>query len=275
MNEQAATINHAKDTLVDLAIRFGPRLLTALVILVVGLAVSRWLSRWLAGALNRRDLEPPIRLLLTRLVWLACITLFLVVALQNLGVELLPLIAGLSVVGAGVALATQGVLSNIVAGLTIIFAKPFRVGEYIAIAGVEGVVEEVSLFNTTLGHVDHSRVVVPNRKIVGEILHNYGTIRQLEVTVGVSYDTDLAVLLPLIHEVLQGNPRVLKEPAAVVGPVQLGDSSVGIAVKPWVLVQDQVTATGEIYAAVLHALRTRGVVIPVPQREVRLIGNQA
>jgi small conductance mechanosensitive channel len=275
MNEQAATINHAKDTLVDLAIRFGPRLLTALVILVVGLAVSRWLSRWLAGALNRRDLEPPIRLLLTRLVWLACITLFLVVALQNLGVELLPLIAGLSVVGAGVALATQGVLSNIVAGLTIIFAKPFRVGEYIAIAGVEGVVEEVSLFNTTLGHVDHSRVVVPNRKIVGEILHNYGTIRQLEVTVGVSYDTDLAVLLPLIHEVLQGNPRVLKEPPAVVGPVQLGDSSVGIAVKPWVLVQDQVTATGEIYAAVLQALRTRGVVIPVPQREVRLIGNQA
>jgi small conductance mechanosensitive channel len=275
MNEQAATINHAKDTLVDLAIRFGPRLLTAVIILVVGLAVSRWLSRWLAGALNRRDLEPPIRLLLTRLVWLACITLFLVVALQNLGVELLPLIAGLSVVGAGVALATQGVLSNIVAGLTIIFAKPFRVGEYIAIAGVEGVVEEVSLFNTTLGHVDHSRVVVPNRKIVGEILHNYGTIRQLEVTVGVSYDTDLAVLLPLIHEVLQGNPRVLKEPPAVVGPVQLGDSSVGIAVKPWVLVQDQVTATGEIYAAVLQALRTRGVVIPVPQREVRLIGNQA
>jgi small conductance mechanosensitive channel len=275
MNEQAATISHAKDTVVDLAIRFGPRLLTAVVILVIGLAVSRWLSRWLSVALNRRDLEPPIRLLLTRLVWLACIALFFIVALQNLGVELLPLIAGLSVVGAGVALATQGVLSNLVAGLTIIFAKPFRVGEYIAIAGVEGVVEEVSLFNTTLGHVDRSRVVVPNRKVVGEILHNYGTIRQLELTVGVSYDTDLAVLLPLIHEVLQGNPRVLKEPPAVVQPVQLGDSAVGIAIKPWVLVQDQVAATGEINAAVLQALRTRGVVIPVPQREVRLIGNQA
>jgi len=275
MNEQGATISHAKDTVVDLAIRFGPRLLTAVLILLVGLAVSRWVSRLLAAALNRRDLEPPIRHLLTRLIWLACIAFFLAMALQNLGVELLPLIAGLGVVGAGVALATQGVLSNVAAGLTIIFSKPFHVGEYIAIAGVEGVVESVSLFDTTLGHVDRSRVVIPNRKIVGEILHNYGRIRQLEMTVSVAYNTDLTVLMTLIKEVLQSNPRVLKDPPAVVQPVQLGDSSVGIAVKPWVLVQDQVPATGEIYAAVLHALHARGIVIPVPQREVRLIGSQA
>ena len=140
MNEQAATINHAKDALLDLAIRFGPRLLTAIVILLVGLGVSRWLSNWLATTLNRRDLEPPIRLLVIRLVWVACIAMFVIMALQNLGVELLPLIAGLGVAGAGLALATQGVLSNIVAGLTIIFSKPFRVGEYIAIAGVEGAI---------------------------------------------------------------------------------------------------------------------------------------
>jgi len=275
MQEEAATISHAKDTLVDLAIRFGPRLLTAIVILSVGLAVSRWVSRWLAATLNRRDLEPPIRLLLTRLVWLVCIAGFAIMALQNLGIELLPLIAGLGVAGAGIALAAQGVLSNLMAGLTIIFSKPFHVGEYIAIAGVEGVVQEVTLFDTILGHVDHSRVVIPNRKIVGEILHNYGRIRQLEMTVCVAYDTDLGVLMPLINEVLQSNPRVLKEPPPVVQPVQLGDSSVGIAVRPWVLVQDQVPVTGEVYAAVLQALRARGVVIPLPQREVRLIGGQA
>ena len=274
MNEQAATLSHAKDTVVDLVIRFGPRLLTALVILFVGLAISRWVSRWLAQTLNRRDLEPPIRVLLTRLVWLACITMFIVVALQNLGVELLPLIAGLGVAGAGVALATQGVLSNVVAGLTIILSKPFRVGEYIAIAGVEGIVESVSLFDTTLGHVDRSRVVVPNRKVVGEVLHNYGRIRQLDLTVGVAYDTDLGILITLIRDVLQNNPRVLKEPEAVIQPVQLGDSAVGIAVKPWVAVRDQVAATGELYTAVLAALRSCGVVIPVPQREVRLIGNR-
>jgi small conductance mechanosensitive channel len=275
MNDQAATVSHAKDTLIDLAIRFGPRLLAAVLILVVGVLVSGWLSRWVAQFLAHRELEPPLRLLLARVAWAFCFAIFALMALQNLGVELLPLIAGLSVVGAGVALATQGVLSNMVAGVTIIFSKPFRVGEYIAIAGVEGVVESVTLFNTTLGHVDRSRVVVPNRKVVGEILHNYGRIRQVEISLGVAYESDLGLVVDLIRGVLQANPRVLQDPQPVVQPMQFGDSSISIAVKPWVAVQDQVAATGEIYAAVLAALRARGVVMPLPQREVRLIGQPA
>jgi len=275
MNDQAATLSHAKDTLVDLGIRFGPRLLAAMLILVAGVIVSNWVSRGVTRFLGHRQLEQPVRLLLARLAWAFCFAIFALMALQNLGIELLPLLAGLGVVGAGVALATQGVLSNIVAGLTIIFSKPFRVGEYIAIAGVEGVVESISLFSTTLGHVDRSQVVVPNRKVVGEILHNYGRIRQLELSVGVAYDSDLGVVVDLIRGVLQANSRVLQDPQPVVQPTQFGDSSISIAVKPWVAVQDQGQATGEIYAAMLAALRARGVVIPAPQREVRLIGQPA
>jgi len=258
MNDNVATISHAKDTLVELAIRFGPRLLTALLIMIAGFFVSGWVSRWFMQFLGRWDLEPPLRLLMSRIAGAFCILLFALLALQNLGVELLPLIAGLGVAGAGVALATQGVLSNIVAGLSIIFSKPFRVGEYIAIAGVEGVVESITLFNTTLGHVDLSRVVVPNRKVVGEILHNYGNIRQVEVTIGVAYDSDLGTVVELIRTALQANPRVLREPEAIVQPMQFGDSAVSIAVRPWVAVQDQVAASGEIHAAVLAALRGRG-----------------
>jgi small conductance mechanosensitive channel len=110
-----------------------------------------------------------------------------------------------------------------VAGLTIIFTRPFRVGEYIHIAGVEGQVEAISLFSTTLNHTDRSRVVVPNRKIVGEILHNYGKVRQLNIVVGVAYDTDLNQALAVINEVLQANPRVLKEPAPVIQTIMLAD----------------------------------------------------
>jgi small conductance mechanosensitive channel len=276
MNEKATNFSHATDTLIDLAIRFGPRLLTALVILALGFAVSRWVSRWMAGALSRRDLEPPIRLLITRLVGAACFGLFAIMALQNLGVELLPLIAGLGVAGAGLALATQGVLSNVVAGLSIIFAKPFRVGEYIAIAGVEGVVETITLFNTTLTHVDRSLVIVPNRKIVGEILHNYGRIRQLDVNVAVAQGVDLGIPLRLIHVVLGANARVLQDPPAVVQPTQVSESSINIAVKPWVLVPDFGAASGEVYAGVLEAFREQGIATtPVSRREVRLVSNQA
>jgi small conductance mechanosensitive channel len=275
MNEQVATISHAKDTMLEMAIRFGPRLLTAILILVAGFIVGKWVSGWFAGVLERRQLEPPIRALFTRFVWALCVLLFAIMALQNLGVELLPLVAGLGVAGAGVALATQGVLSNVVAGLSIIFAKPFKVGEYIAIAGVEGAVESITLFSTTLMHADRSRVVIPNRKIVGEILHNYGRIRQIDLTVGVAYDTDLPAALAIIREVLAANPRVLADPAAVVAPLQLGESAVALAVRPWVLVEDQGAAGGEVCAAVLEAFRARGVVMPPPQREVHLRGGPA
>ncbi len=273
MNDQIKTISSVRDTLLDLAIRFGPKLLVAILILVAGAIASRWVSRWLLRMLGRLELEAPVRLLLARVAWAACFALFVIMALQNLGVELLPLIAGLGVAGAGIALATQGVLSNMVAGLSIIFAKPFRVGEYIEIAGVEGTVETITLFSTTLLHVDRSRVIVPNRKIVGEILHNYGRIRQLDVSVGVAYDTDLQAALGAVREVLANNARVLKDPVAVVQPVQLADSSVNIAVRPWVLIEDQGSATGEINAAILAALRARDIGIPFPQREVRLIGT--
>src|SRR5262249_27463514 len=150
-----------------------------------------------------------VRVLLGRVAWLFSMTLFVILALQNLGVELLPLIAGLGVAGAGIALATQGVLSNIVAGLSIIFTKPFHVGEYISIVGEEGTVESITLFNTTLGHLDRSRIVIPNRKITGEILHNFGHIRQLDLSVGVAYDTDLSLALALVDEVLRNNSLVL------------------------------------------------------------------
>jgi small conductance mechanosensitive channel len=275
VQDPIATIDQAKNTAIDLVIRFGPRLLAAVLILVAGVLVTRWLTRWLARGLNRLELEPPVRLLLVRVAWVICMALFCIMALQNLGVELLPLIAGLGVAGAGLALATQGVLSNLVAGLSIIFTKPFRVGEYISIVGEEGTVESVTLFNTTLGHVDHSRVVIPNRKITGEILHNFGQIRQLSVSVGVAYDSDLTAALGLIEEVLRNNSRVLRDPAPVVRTEALGDWSVTIGVRPWVTVQDFGPATSEINRAVLEIFRNRGVNMPVPQREVRVLGNGA
>jgi len=273
MNQQLASIDQIKNTVLDLAIRFGPKVLVATLILVAGVVVSRWVSRWFLRGLSRVELEPPVRVLLGRVVWALTLSLFVILALQNLGVELLPLIAGLSVAGAGLALATQGVLSNLVAGLSIIFAKPFRIGEYISIVGEEGQVTAITLFSTTLTHIDRSRVVIPNRKIVGEILHNFGNIRQLGLVVAVAYDTDLDSAVAAINEVLQSNPRVLKDPAPVVQTILLGDWSVSLGVRPWVAVQDYVAATGEINSAILEALRGRGIVMPFPQREVRLIGG--
>ena len=271
MNNGLDTFSQIKATLIDLAIRFGPKLLTAVLILAVGVFVANWCARASARALHRLELEPPVRLLITRLARLLVLGIFLIVALQNLGVELLPLIAGLGVAGAGIALATQGVLSNVVAGLSIIFTKPYRVGEYIAVVGVEGQVTAITLFHTELTHPDRSRLVVPNRKVVGEILQNFGHIRQCEVVVGVAYESDLSAALSAIRELVSSNARVLADPSPVVQISELADSAVQIAIKPWVAVTDYSTVSGDLNLSVAQDLRRRGMVIPYPQREVRLL----
>jgi len=275
MNDQLEAVDQVRRTAIDLAMKFGPKVLVAIIILAAGVFVGRWLGRATDRMLKGMHLEPPVRLLLVRIVRVVVLGLFAIMALQNLGVELLPLIAGLGVAGAGIALAMQGVLSNIVAGLTIIFTRPFRVGEYIAIVGVEGRVENISLFSSTLSHTDLSRIVIPNRKIVGEILHNYGSIRQLQVMVGVAYDTELSHALAVIDEALKLNTRVLKDPTPVIQIAMLADSSINIAVKPWTAVMDYVAVTGEVNRAIVESFRGRNIVIPFPQQDVRILSNVA
>lgn len=275
MDIHLSSIHHIRQQITDLLIQFGPRLLTAILIVVAGVIIGGWAERWLARALQRFDLEPPLRVLLSRITRGLVLLLFLVMALQNLGVQLLPLIAGLGVAGAGIALAMQGVLSNIVAGLSIIISKPFRVGQYIQVAGVEGRVEHVSLFSTILTHADRSTVVIPNRKIVGEILHNYGHIRQVSVQVGVAPDTDVAAALLVIEGVVLANPHVLKDVPPVIGVSSLAQSVVQISIQPWVSVDDYGPLTAELSRTILEALRANRINLGRAQHEVRLLPPQA
>jgi small conductance mechanosensitive channel len=275
MEEQLKFMDQVANVAIDMAIRFGPKLLVAVLILAAGFFAGHWAGRAIRRALAKFRLEPPVLALIERAAQIVVLGLFVIMALQNLGVELLPLIAGLGIAGAGIALAMQGVLGNVVAGLTIIFSRPFRVGDYISIVKEEGEVLEIKLFNTTLGHPDLSRVVIPNRKIVGEILHNYGKVRQHWIEVGVAYDTDIVVALRVTEEVLRANPRVLKDPAPVVRVVKLANSSVVITAAPWVNVPDYGVAGGELHQAILEEFRRRGIVIPFPQRDIRVVSSTA
>lgn len=264
-------IEQAQSAAIDLAVKFGPRAVAAIAILVAGFYIGRWVAGVLGKWLARLELEPPVRMLLERIALMFVVGLFAIMALQNLGIDLLPLIAGLGVAGAGIALAMQGVLGNLVAGLTIIFTRPFRVGEYVAMVGVEGRVEAIELFSTRLSHADGSMVVVPNRKIVGEILHNYGQVRQLDLAVVITRSAELERTLLLVREVVRTNPRVLPEPEPVIGVVLLADTSVKIAVKPWVAVPDFVAASGEINQAIVAALRGAGLHYPAPLNDTVVV----
>jgi small conductance mechanosensitive channel len=261
--------------IVDLFVRYGFQVLGAVVIMAVGALVARWIGGLINARLQRYTMEPPLRILIVRVARVVVMLLALLVALDKFGFQVAPLVAGIGIAGLGIGIALQGVFGNIIAGLTIIFTRPFRVGEYVELLGVHGEVMTIELFSTTLRHPDHSRVIVPNRKIVGEILHNFGTTRQLRLAVTVPHDADLARAIAAAHDVLAANARVLREPAAIVGVDQVGESAIRISVRPWVRVPDAVATEIEINQMLVERLREHGVEFPVPHYEVRLLDGAA
>jgi small conductance mechanosensitive channel len=249
----------------------GMQILTAIVLMGVGVFIARWAGKLMQRWLKAKSFDEPVTSLIVKVVKLLVIGFIGVMALGQMGVQITPLIAGIGVAGVGASLAMQGLLGNLVAGLTIIFSKPFTIGEYIELLGVYGQVKDISLFSTTLQHTDNSRVIVPNRKIVGEILHNYGDNRQLDLSVGVAYNTDLTMALAIVKDILQQNPCVLNEPAPVIGIAALNESSIVLAIKPWVMVDDFVPAQAAIYQAVIDNFRDRQIEIPFPRRDIHLL----
>lgn len=262
-----------KDRIVDFFVTYGFQIVGALIILTVGFFVAREAARLADRLLNKVDVDAPIRSLLVRVVRLIVMAFVFVLVLDKFGVPMAPMVAGIGVVGVGIGLALQGVLSNAAAGLVLIFSRPFRVGEYIEIIGEEGEVKAITLFTTILTHPDRSKIVIPNRKIVGEILHDFGAIRQLDLTVAVAYDTDLKKVRTVLRETLDQHPMALKDPAPVIGIRSLEDFDITVSVKPWVAVNDFVPAAAQIYERIIEAFRAHDIHIPFPQREVRLLNG--
>jgi len=256
-------------------VEHGIQILTAIVLMGIGMLIARWIGDIVKRWLRKKAFDEPVSTLIVRVIKLLIIAFIGIMALGQMGIQITPLIAGIGVVGVGASLAMQGLLGNLVAGLTIIFTKPFTVGEYIELLGVYGQVTDIALFSTTLLHADNSHVIVPNRKVVGEILHNYGRIRQLDMSVGIAYGTDLTLARTLVDNVLQQNPRILKAPAPVFGIASLGDSFITLSINPWVSVDDFAVAQAEVYQALLESFQEKKIEIPGPRRAVRLINQSS
>jgi small conductance mechanosensitive channel len=266
-------------SLVDRAIKYvtenSGRIVAGIIILIVGVVISRTVAKFMNRGLERRLLDPPLRMLLVRVARWGTLGIALVIALETWGIPMTALITGVGVAGVGIGIAVAGLLSNIFAGLTIIFTKPFQVGEYIAILNCNGVVESIELTTTTLLKPDTSHIVIPNHKIIGEILQNYGVIRQLNLSVGVGYSTDLNRAQALVREILESNKRVLKDPAPGLAVSSFGDSAINIAILPFTKLQDMGAAQTEINQAIIERFRAAQIEIPFPQREIRVLNSEA
>jgi small conductance mechanosensitive channel len=201
----------------------------------------------------------------------------IIAALDRVGIKLTAAIAVLGAAALAVAFALQGSLSNFAAGILMVIFKPFKVGDFVTVAGAQGTVQEIQILNTVLNSPDNVRIIVPNAQVTGGTISNFtaNATRRIDLVFGVSYGDDINKAKQVIESVLAADTRILKNPAPTVAVSALADSSVNFVCRPWVKPADYWDVYFDITAKVKLALENNGMTIPFPQRDVHIKGKTA
>ncbi|MGD1946285.1 MAG: mechanosensitive ion channel family protein [Croceivirga sp.] len=256
----------------DLAKEFGPKLITALLIYIVG----SWIVKKIVGALRKvmaksKYDESLQKFLLSLLSWTLKVFLILLV-ISQLGVDVTTFAAVIAAAGLAVGLALQGSLSNFAGGVLIMIFKPYRIGDLIEAQGVLGVVKEIEIFTTKLTTPENKLAIVPNGAMANGNIINYtaeGKIR-VDTVIGVAYEEDIKQVKEVLMNVLTSNPKVMQNPAPSVNVLELADSSVNFAVRPFCKPEDYWDVYFATYEGCKLALDAAGIEIPYPH-EVEVV----
>ena len=274
MTQEISTVQKIIDVVIEFAVKYSFRALGALITVLVGF----WLANQAAAAAARFFEKKGIDLALARFaagaVKLVVIGFSLIIALGNFGITVTPFIAAIGGLAFGASLALQGPLSNYGAGLSIILTRPFTIGDTITVQGVSGIVEDIKLGATVLQDAeDGVRITIPNKSIVGEILHNSLKFRIVDQSVGIGYSDDPKRANAAIRRAIESFPEVSKAPAPQIGIREFADSSIRIGMRYWIPTGKYFQLLFEINLAVFSALKEANITIPYPQREVRIING--
>lgn len=252
---------------------YGIRILGALVILVLGLWFSKLLTKLLCKVMGRRNIDSTLIGFSANLVYAALVVFVLIAALNQVGFQTTSLIAVLGAAGLAVGLALQGSLSNFAAGVMMILFKPFKAGDFIEGGGTAGTVEEMKIFNTQLKTPDNKTVIVPNSNLLGGNITNYSTkgTRRMDLVIGVSYNDDIRKVKQVLHDIIASEERFLKDPAPVVALLEMADSSLNFACRPWINSSDYWATYFDTLETIKLRFDQEGISIPFPQRDVHFI----
>ena len=250
----------------ELIVDFGPKVLAAIAIWIVGSLIIKSLLRGVRKVMDKRDYDESLKkFLLNLLSWVLKVVL-IVVVLGTVGIETTSFAAILAAAGLAVGLALQGSLANFAGGVLIMIFKPIKIGDLIEAQGELGVVKEIEIFTTKLLTPTNKEVIIPNGALSNGNIVNYSTegILRLDLVFGVSYDADIKQTKEILMGVLASNPKVLKDPAPLVNVTELADSSVNFAVRPWVKIEDYWDVHFSTHENVKIALDAAGIEIPYP-----------
>lgn len=273
MQDEIQTVQKLIDIIINFFTNYSFQVLGAIIILVVGVLVARWMSSFLMRLFEKKKFDVTLAKFITALVKGIILGFAIIVALGKFGITIAPIVAALAAMAFGASFAIQGPLSNYGAGLVIIITRPFVVGNTISVAGVDGIVDEVTLGATILTDEDGVRITIPNKHIVGEILHNSEERKIVEEVVGISYDSDPEKAVQIIKEALGEYQEISKEPPARVGIQNFGDSSINIGLRYWIPTKKYFKTLYQVNLAVYQQLKARNIEIPFPQRDVHIVSR--
>jgi small conductance mechanosensitive channel len=256
----------------DLLITHGLKVIAAIVVLILGFWIIKIVTRRTAKVMEKRNVNVSVSGFLRSLINILLKVMLLISIAKMVGIETTSFIAVLGAAGLAVGMAMQGTLANFAAGVMILVFKPFKVGDLIISQGHLGTVKEIHIFVTILLTPENKTVILPNAAVSGNDIVNYTTegVIRVDMDFGISYGSNIKQAKDVLMKIIESHPKVLKEPAPFVGVKGLGDSSVNLAVRPYVLPADYWTVYFDVYEAGKIALDEAGIIIPFPQMDVHL-----
>ncbi len=257
---------------VELVMSYGPKLVLAIVVLVVGLWLIRILTRFIGRVMDKYEYDPSLQKFLVRLVSIGLKVMLFISVISMLGVQTTSFVALIGAAGLAVGFALQGSLANFAGGVMILMFKPYKIGDVIETQGFTGKVEEIRIFNTIMKTFDNKIIIVPNGAVSSGSITNYTAepTRRVDLTFGIGYDDDIRKAKSILRKIVEEDERVLEEPAPMIVVSEHGDSSVNLFVRPWCKTEDYWSIYFDMHEKVKLAFDQAGINIPYPQHDVHL-----
>lgn len=253
--------------------KYGIEVVAGIVILVVGYMLAGWVSKFVRSRLEKKEnFDQTLTGFIAGLVRWGILAITVIAVLNQFGIQTASLIAVVGALGLAVGLALQGTLANFAAGVMLLVFRPFKVGQFVDIAGTAGTVKDLQLFVTELATPDNVQIIVPNGKVWGSIIKNFSfhSTRRVDFVVGVGYDDDLDKALKTIDATVTADSRSMKDPAPQIVVGELADSSVNLIVRVWCAAGDYWDLKFDLTKAFKEALDKASISIPYPQTDVHV-----
>lgn len=257
---------------IEWVVFYGPRLIGAILVLVIGWQLISWFSKWFKGFLGKRNIDPSLLPFLLTMVATILKVLLVISVMGMIGIEMTSFIAIIGAAGLAIGLALSGTMQNFASGVIILIFKPYKVGDYISAKDYSGTVSEIQIFVTILKTPDNVTIIMPNAELANSSITNYSVQpqRRVDWTIGVSYGDDYEKAKAAILNLIAADSRILSTPAPFVALTALADSSVNIVVRAWVNASDYWSVYFDMNEKIYKTLPEEGLNFPFPQLDVHL-----